>query len=103
GARGGILALASPLPDWCAQIYSLYASGDVSGAETVQEKLKPASKKIGSELGIPAMKYAMDRAGYYGGSPRPPLLPLSVEQRRDVDAILATLQASASATLQPGR
>ncbi|MGO9641912.1 MAG: dihydrodipicolinate synthase family protein [Candidatus Acidiferrales bacterium] len=103
GARGGILALASPLPDWCAQIYSLYSSGDVTGAEIVQEKLKPASKKIGSELGIPAMKYAVDQAGYYGGSPRPPLLPLTAEQRREVDAILATLQASASATLQPGR
>jgi 4-hydroxy-2-oxoglutarate aldolase len=100
GARGGILALASPLPDWCARVYSLYASGDVTGAEILQDKLKPASKKIGSELGIPAMKYAMDQAGYYGGSPRPPLLPLSVERRREVDAILATLQASAPAALQ---
>jgi len=92
GARGGILALGSPLPDWCARVYSLYVSGDVSGAEATQEKLKPASRKIGSELGIPAMKYAMDQAGYFGGEPRPPLLPLTREQRAEVDAVLAPLQ-----------
>ncbi len=94
GARGGILALASPLPDWCARVFSLYQAGDVDGAIAVQEKLKPASKRIGSELGIPATKYAMDQAGYFGGAPRPPLLPLTAEERREVGAILAPLLAS---------
>ncbi len=95
GARGGIIALASPLPDWCARIYSLFKEGDVAGATAVQEKLKPASKRIGSELGIPATKYAVDQAGYFGGAPRLPLLPLTVEQGREVDEILASLKASA--------
>lgn len=93
GARGGIIALASPLPDWCARIFSLYEAGNVDAATAIQEKLKPASKRIGSELGIPAMKYAMDQVGYYGGSPRPPLLPLNAEQRHDVDEVLAPLMA----------
>jgi 4-hydroxy-2-oxoglutarate aldolase len=96
GARGGILALASPLPDWCARIFSLYQAGDIEGATALQEKLKPASKKISSELGIPALKYAMDKAGYFGGAPRLPLLPLTADQGREVDEVLTLLMASTS-------
>jgi len=96
GARGGIIALASPLPDWCARVFSLYQAGEVEAATAVQEKLKPAAKRIGSELGIPAMKYAMDQVGYFGGAPRLPLLPLTPGQRREVDEILAPLVASAT-------
>jgi 4-hydroxy-2-oxoglutarate aldolase len=101
GARGGILALASPLPDWCARVFSLYQAGDVQSATALQEKLKPASKRIGGELGIPAMKYAMDQMGYFGGAPRPPLLPLTAEERREVDEILAPFLASTMASRTP--
>jgi dihydrodipicolinate synthase/N-acetylneuraminate lyase len=40
-------------------------------------------------LGPPALKYTMDRRGYCGGLPRRPLLPLTEQERAEVDAILA--------------
>jgi dihydrodipicolinate synthase/N-acetylneuraminate lyase len=40
----------------------------------------------------------MDRLGYRGGSPRPPLLPPTEEERREIDAILAAWVDVAVAT-----
>jgi dihydrodipicolinate synthase/N-acetylneuraminate lyase len=35
------------------------------------------------------VKYAMDCVGYYGGEPRPPLLPLTEAQKKTVESVLA--------------
>jgi len=35
------------------------------------------------------VKYAMDCVGYYGGSPRFPLLPLTEAQKKTVESVLA--------------
>jgi dihydrodipicolinate synthase/N-acetylneuraminate lyase len=40
-------------------------------------------------LGVPALKHVMDRLGFYGGPVRAPLLPLTAEQRKQVDVIYA--------------
>ena len=50
-----------------------------------------ASRKIVAEAGIPGVKYAMDAAGYYGGPPRAPFLPLTATQRDAIDAALRGL------------
>jgi dihydrodipicolinate synthase/N-acetylneuraminate lyase len=55
-------------------------------ARSKQEALAPAAKKVVSELGIPAVKYALDLNGYYGGLPRLPLLPLTAAQKAEVEA-----------------
>jgi len=89
GAQGGVLALASALPEACAQVYRSVRSGDLADARAVEEKLGPASRRIASGLGPPALKYTMDRRGYCGGLPRHPLLPLTEQERAEVDAILA--------------
>jgi 4-hydroxy-2-oxoglutarate aldolase len=89
GAQGGVLALASALPEACAQVYRSVRSGDLADARAVEEKLGPASRRIASGLGPPALKYTMDRRGYCGGLPRRPLLPLTEQERAEVDAILA--------------
>jgi len=47
--------------------------------------LAAATKRIVSELGIPAVKYAMDLNGYYGGLPRLPLLPLTAAQKAEIE------------------
>ena len=41
-----------------------------------------------SELGIPAIKYAMDLNGYYGGMPRLPLLPLTAAVKSEIDGLM---------------
>jgi dihydrodipicolinate synthase/N-acetylneuraminate lyase len=41
-----------------------------------------------SELGIPAIKYAMDLNGYYGGLPRSPLLSPTQNQKAEIEALM---------------
>lgn len=93
GAAGGILALACFLPGAAAELYEAVRAGDTSRASRIQLTLLSASRKIAGELGPTGVKYAMDCVGYYGGSPRPPLLPLTEDQTRTVQAVLAEAMA----------
>jgi 4-hydroxy-2-oxoglutarate aldolase len=96
GARGAILALASALPEKCAEVFALSEQGKHREAQELQLLLVNASKRIVSECGIPGVKYAMDLRGYHGGVARRPLLPLSEEKKRSIAAVLATLQPAAA-------
>ena len=93
GAAGGILALACFLPEPPMEIYEAVRAGDTPSASRLQFALLAPSRKIAGELGPTGVKYAMDCAGYYGGDPRPPLLPLSEAQRKTVEAVLAQSMA----------
>jgi len=95
GAAGAILGLACFLPELCADIYTAWRAGDSAGARDIQHSVLPASRKIVAELGPAGVKYAMDRAGYFGGPPRPPLLALTDSQKQTVDAALAALLPAA--------
>jgi 4-hydroxy-2-oxoglutarate aldolase len=89
GASGGVLGIAAPAPTICFEIYAAWRDNDLALARSKQEALAPASKKVVSELGIPAVKYAMDLNGYYGGLARLPLLPLTATQKAEVEAQMA--------------
>jgi 4-hydroxy-2-oxoglutarate aldolase len=89
GASGGVLGIAAPAPTICFEIYAAWKDNDLALARSKQEALGSASKKVVSELGIPAVKYAMDLNGYYGGPPRLPLLALSAVQKAEVEAQMA--------------
>jgi 4-hydroxy-2-oxoglutarate aldolase len=93
GAAGGVLALACFLPEAAAEIYEAVRAGDAARASRLQFTLLSASRKIAGELGPTGVKYAMDCVGYYGGNPRPPLLPLTEEQKRTVQTVLAESMA----------
>jgi 4-hydroxy-2-oxoglutarate aldolase len=96
GAKGAILALASALPEKCAELYELTRRGQLETARELQKTLLRASKLIVSELGIPAVKFVMDQRGYRGGLPRLPLQPLSDAAKRRILELLATLEAAAA-------
>lgn len=89
GASGGVLAFAAPAPTICFEIYAAWRDNDLELAQEKQHAIAAAAKKVVSEMGIPAVKYAMDLNGYYGGFPRLPLLPLNVAQKAEVDARMA--------------
>lgn len=80
GARGGILALANVAPQECVQIHRLFIDGKPEEARRLQLKLMPLANAIGARFGIGGVKTAMALRGYYGGPPRPPLLPLKTEE-----------------------
>jgi 4-hydroxy-2-oxoglutarate aldolase len=96
GAKGAILALASALPEKCAELYELTRRGQLETARELQKNLLRASKLIVSELGIPGVKFVMDQRGYYGGMPRLPLQPLADSAKRRVLELLATFEPAAA-------
>jgi 4-hydroxy-2-oxoglutarate aldolase len=89
GASGAVLAFAAPAPTICFEIYAAWRDNDLDLARSKQEALAPATRRVVSEMGIPAVKYAMDLNGYYGGPPRLPLLPLTAAQKTEIAAQMA--------------
>ncbi len=97
GAVGGILALADCLPELCLELHSAFAADQISSARELNRRILPASKKLVRQLGIAGVKAAMDYRGYYGGPVRGPLLPLSAAQKREAEAVVNSLVATAAA------
>jgi 4-hydroxy-2-oxoglutarate aldolase len=96
GAKGAILALASALPEKCAELYEVTRRGQIETARELQKNLLRASKLIVSELGIPGVKFVMDQRGYRGGLPRLPLQPVSDMDKKRVVELLAALEPAAA-------
>jgi 4-hydroxy-2-oxoglutarate aldolase len=92
GATGGVLAMAAFAPQACAEIHMAWKDRDAKLAEEKQQRIVGAADLICGHLGIPGVKYACDLNGYYGGSPRLPLLPLSATERDDVERSLRNIR-----------
>jgi 4-hydroxy-2-oxoglutarate aldolase len=92
GAAGAVLAFASPAPTACYEIYAAWKEGDADLARMKQERITAAATRVGSELGIPALKYACDLNGYYGGPPRLPLLPLTAELKAEIERLMSDIR-----------
>jgi dihydrodipicolinate synthase/N-acetylneuraminate lyase len=92
GAVGAILAFACPAPTACYEIYAAWKEGDTGLARIKQERIAGAAQRVGSELGIPGLKYAMDFNGYYGGPARLPFLPLTAALKQEVEQLMADIR-----------
>jgi len=93
GAVGAILAFACPAPMACYEIYAALKDGDTVLAREKQERLRLAAQRVVGELGVPGVKYAMDLNGYYGGPARLPFLPLSGEQKVEIEKLMAGIKS----------
>jgi 4-hydroxy-2-oxoglutarate aldolase len=96
GAKGAILALASPLPEKCVELFELFQNGQHAAAQNLQQHLALASKVIVSEGGIAGVKHAMDLRAYHGGLPRLPLLPLADAKKAQIAQLLAQFEPAAA-------
>jgi dihydrodipicolinate synthase/N-acetylneuraminate lyase len=92
GAVGAILAFACLAPTSCYEIYAAWKEGDNELARLKQERIAVAAQRVVSELGIPGVKYGMDFNGYFGGSARLPLLPLTSGVKGEVERLLADVR-----------
>jgi dihydrodipicolinate synthase/N-acetylneuraminate lyase len=92
GAVGAILAFACPAPTACYEIYAALKEGDTALAREKQERVKLAAQRVVGEFGVPGVKYAMDLNGYYGGVARLPFLPLSGEQKGEIERLMANIR-----------
>ena len=88
GAVGGVLALANVAPEACVRIEQLLKQGDIEAARTLQIRMLPVNTAVTATYGVPGLKAALDLLGYFGGEPRPPLLPASEKERSEIKAIL---------------
>ncbi|KAJ9586972.1 hypothetical protein L9F63_019463 [Diploptera punctata] len=95
GCVGGINGLANILGDEVCNIYKLFKESKLQEAVTLHQKLVEPNAKVTRELGVPAMKAAMDFMGLYGGPCRRPLMPLTEVELKSV------IQAFTSNGFQP--
>jgi dihydrodipicolinate synthase/N-acetylneuraminate lyase len=93
GAVGAILAFADCAPTACYEIYAAWKDGDAALAREKQERIAKAAQRIVGELSIPAVKYAMDYNGCFGGVPRLPLLPLTADRKAEVEQLLENIRS----------
>jgi dihydrodipicolinate synthase/N-acetylneuraminate lyase len=93
GAVGAILAFACPAPMACYEIFAALKDGDTALAKEKQDRVRLAAQRVVGELGVPGVKYAMDINGYYGGPSRLPFLPLSGEQKTEVEKLMAGIKS----------
>lgn len=91
GACGAILALANVAPELCVKLYELFVAGKKEEAKELQYKLIPLNRALTETYGIAAVKYALDRRGYYGGPCRSPLLPLESKAQIEINNYLTEL------------
>ena len=93
GAVGAILAFACPAPMACYEIFAALKDGDNALARENQERVRVAAQRVVGDLGVPGVKYAMDLNGYYGGASRLPFLPLSGEQKAEIEKLMAGIKS----------
>ena len=92
GSAGAVLAFAAPAPTACYEVYVAWKDGDKELAQLKQQRVIEPALRVGSQLGIPGLKYALDLNGYYGGPARLPFLPLTAEQRAEVERLMADVR-----------
>ncbi len=92
GAVGAILAFADCAPTACYEIYAAWKDGDAALAREKQERIAKAAERIVGALSIPGVKYAMDYNGYFGGTVRLPLLPLTADKKAEIEQLLERIR-----------
>ena len=92
GVRGAVMALANCCPRECVQVQTLYEEGKYTEALALYKRMFPVNACVTGKLGVPALKHACDCLGFEGGHPKSPLLPLTEEQRGQVEGILHRAQ-----------
>jgi 4-hydroxy-2-oxoglutarate aldolase len=85
GAVGAVLAFANAAPYAAISIWEAHRSREFAAAMDWQNRIIRAAQLVTTKYGVPGLKYAMDRNGYYGGPPRLPLTTISPEGRAEID------------------
>lgn len=92
GASGAILGLAACAPQACQEVYFAWKDHDLNLAKEKQLRLVRPNQRIVAELGISGVKYACDFNGYYGGHARLPLLPVTSQQKAEIEELLVQIR-----------
>jgi 4-hydroxy-2-oxoglutarate aldolase len=88
GSPGGTVSLANSFPEVALRLYGYGRAADRVAGPPFQEFVTRVNAAISGAFGVPGVKAAMDLAGYAGGPPRRPLLPLTDRERAGLRATL---------------
>jgi 4-hydroxy-2-oxoglutarate aldolase len=88
GAVGAMPGFAAAAPQACYEVLAAWKDGDEGLAQEKQERLRGVADNVEGEMGVAGIKFGCDLNGYFGGRPRLPLLPLSGEQRAEVEELM---------------
>jgi 4-hydroxy-2-oxoglutarate aldolase len=92
GASGAVLGFAACAPQACVEVYLAWKDHDLKLAAEKEARIAGAAKRVVGELGISGVKYACDFNGYYGGRSRAPLLPVSGDEKAEIERLLAEIR-----------
>ena len=95
GATGGILAVCCVVPEACVLLLKHVTEGRHEEARILQRELTPLARLVTTTYGVPGLKAAMDLAGYSGGQPRRPLLPVSPAAGNQIRTELSRIRKAA--------
>ena len=85
GAVGGILSLANAIPEVCCKLYNLYLEGKIEEAKELHLDLFQVNGRVSGVNAVSGVKAAATICGYFGGEPRRPLVPLTDEQKQEME------------------
>jgi len=88
GGVGAMPAFAAAAPQACYEVLAAWKDGDEGLAQEKQVRLEGVAARIERQMGIAGIKFGCDLNGYFGGKPRLPLLPLSGEERGEIEALM---------------
>ena len=92
GAGGAVLGFGACAPQACQEVYLAWKDHDFELAEAKQQRIAAVSQRVVGQLGISGVKAACDFNGYYGGRARAPLLPVTAQEKAEIEGLLASIR-----------
>ncbi len=86
GASGMVSGFAAAAPFFCLNLEGAVRTREYDAARDIEQRARPAIDLLRLRYGIAGLKYALDLNGYYGGSARLPLPPLTPEAKQKIEA-----------------
>jgi 4-hydroxy-2-oxoglutarate aldolase len=92
GANGAALAIASAAPYATIAVWEAFRTREEEAGVDWQGRISHPSILVTDMYGVPGLKHAMDLNGYYGGPPRLPFVPVSLDARREIEEAFRDLK-----------
>jgi 4-hydroxy-tetrahydrodipicolinate synthase len=92
GADGWVCMGANFAPKLTRQLYDYAKSGDFKKARELTDKYNPVARYMETAGKVTqTTKYIMDKVGLTGGFVRAPRLPLTAQEKKNIDTLLETV------------
>ena len=89
GGKGAVIAVANVFPKLCSRLYETFKNGRYEEARKLQKRISFVNEVLVKRHNqLSAIKEALRLQGLPSGYPRKPALPLSSEEKKDVQNLL---------------